>query len=159
MKKYNIDVDMDHVLADFQKSYNLNWKKQQQFPQAEARFFDELDPIYSHNKSNIDYIKDLIQVGHFIRIVTAPSIENINCWTGKAFWIRKYFGKEMLKKLIITYDKSLTSFSADIIIDDSILNGQSSYKNGHILYGSIKYPTMKEVYNEINNWSINNKIL
>lgn len=158
MKKYTIDFDMDHVLADFQKSYDENWNELQIYPQAEARFFDDLDQLYSNNIPNTYFVKKLIEDGHTIRIVTAPSIKNVNCWTGKAVWIRRHFDEELLKSLIITYDKTITSHSADILVDDSTIHGQASYGEGHILYGSKEYSTMDIVYYKINNWSINNKI-
>lgn len=153
MKIYNIDFDMDHVLADFQKSFDENYNDKQQWPQAEARFFDDLDQLKSNGIPNVDFVKHLIKLGHNIRIVTAPSIENINCWTGKAVWIRKHFDKEMLKNLIITYDKTITSYSADILVDDSIFNGQQSYNEGHIIYGSVEYPDMRVVVKQIEKWS------
>lgn len=157
MKLYTIDFDMDHVLTDYQKAFDENYTDKQQFPQAEARFFDDLLPLESNGIINLAYVKSLIDYGHTIRIVTSPSIPNINCWTGKAYWIKKYFDEDMLKNLIITYDKSITSSSGDILVDDSINNGQESYKDGFIRYGSKEYPNMKSVYEEIlerskNNW-------
>jgi len=164
MKKlYTIDFDMDHVLADFQKSFDEKKTDKQQFPQAEYRFFDDLEALSSkglgdYDVLNIAYVHALIEEGHKIRIVTAPSIPNYGCWSGKAYWISKHFGEEMLKNLIITYDKSITSHDGDILVDDSIKNGQESYGDGHILYGSKEFPDMRTVYNLIIKWSEEDKI-
>lgn len=156
--KYIIDFDMDHVLADFEKSYKENYKSVQQFPQAGAMFFHDLNPLASKGSGdylvdNITYVHSLIDLGHTVRIVTAPSLPNVNCWSGKAYWIEKYFGQKLLSNLIITYDKSPLSMTGDILVDDGINNGQQAYGTRHLLYGGVKYPTMKDVYDKILEWS------
>ena len=158
MKKYVIDFDMDHVLADFDKSFNEQYNDKQQFPQADAMFFHDLKPLSSigggdYFVDNYIYVHSLIAEGHKVRIVTAPSIRNVNCWTGKAYWVKKYFDLQMLEDLIITYDKSITSLTGDILVDDSTKNGQKAYGDRHLVYGSDKYPTMKHVHDQILRWS------
>ena len=124
MKLYKIGFDLDDVLTDFKKAYKQQYKENQQFPQAGARFFDNLEPLKSNDIYNIEFVKKLILLGHDVSIVTAPSIPNHNCWTGKSIWIEKYFGQDMLKKTVMTYDKSIGSKHFDILVDDSIKNGQ-----------------------------------
>lgn len=159
MKKlYTIDFDMDHVLTDFDKAYRENYLEKQQFPQAEAMFFHDLNPLESkgsgdYNVINYAFVQSLMEEGHKIRIVTAPSIPNINCWTGKAYWIRKYFDSDMLKNLIIATDKSAMALTGDILVDDGLMNGQRAYGDRHLLYGSDEYPTMRIVYDQIMKWS------
>jgi len=158
MRKYKIGFDMDKVLTDFDKAYKQQWKETQQFPQAGARFFDELDLLFSNEIANIEYVKKLSLLGHDVRIITAPSIPNINCWTGKAVWIQRYFGQEFLKKVVMTYDKAIASRYVDILVDDSTKNGQLAFGDGLITYGSEKYPDMKSVFDQINEWSKEDKI-
>jgi 5'(3')-deoxyribonucleotidase len=159
VKLYTIDFDMDHVLTDFQKKYDEMYLDKQQFPQADAFFFHDLNPLSSLSSfsgnivDNITFVLSLIEQGHTIRIVTAPSLPNLNCWTGKAYWIKKYFGSEQLDKLIITSDKSPMSISGDLLVDDGIANGQNAYGDRHLLYGSNEYPTMRDVYDQIIKWS------
>jgi len=161
MIEYTIGFDMDKVLTNFEKAYNEQYREDQQFPQAGARFFDELEPIKCENNSrfefNYDYIKHLESFGHNVYIVTAPSIPNLNCWTGKAVWIKKYLGEEYLKKTVMTYDKAVCSKYMDILIDDSIENGQLSFGEGLITYGSSKYNNMQKAYDQITEWSLENK--
>ena len=157
MKKYKIGFDMDMVLTDFKKAYNQQFREDQQYPQAGIRFFDELEPLMSNGIYNIEFVKKLFLLGHDVRIVTAPSIPNVGCWTGKAVWNEKYFGQDMLKKLIITYDKSILAPGMDILIDDSTKNGQLEFGEGFIHYGTEEYPDMTTVFKQINKWSKDGK--
>ena len=153
MKKYKIGFDMDDVLCDFKKAYDKSYTDIQQFPQADSMFFYDLEPIYDNGIANIDYVKMLIHDGHEVYFLTSPSIPNLACWSGKAYWIKKYFGQDALKKLIITYDKSLLKYSLDILVDDSTKNGQLEFGDKLIQYGSKEYPTMFFIYNKISKWS------
>ena len=49
-------------------------------------------------------------------IVTAPHTSNLNSYTAKAKWIKKYLGQKWLDKLMIVRDK--TAVSGIILIDD-----------------------------------------
>jgi len=158
MKKYIIGFDMDKVIADFEKRFKEKYSDKQQFPQADIRFFEELEPLKSNGKNNIDYMKELAMLGHDIRILTAPSIPNLGCWTGKAVWIKRYLGEEYLKKLIITHDKSMAAGNINILIDDSTCNGQLKFYDGFLHYGTEKYPDMQSCYEQIIEWSAEGKI-
>lgn len=153
MKKYKIGFDMDDVLCDFNGAYNKFYSDKQQFPQADSMFFHDLEPLSHNGIYNIDYVRTLMQDGHDIYFVTSPSIPNLACWSGKAYWIKKYFGQEALKKLIITYDKSTLKDSLDFLVDDSTKNGQLEFGDKLIQYRTKEYPTMFFIYNKISEWS------
>jgi 5'(3')-deoxyribonucleotidase len=64
---------------------------------------------------------------------TRPSIKNTNSYTEKAEWIKKYFGEDMLFKLILCPDKSLVK--GDFLIDDDHRHGQTEFEGEHIHFG------------------------
>lgn len=124
-----IYVDLDNVTTNFAKAKlkALHENPSQPYPQSEYGFFANLEPI----EYAIETINWLIEIGHDVYFLTAPSIKNIGCYSDKAFWVKKHFGEEMLKKLIISYDKSL--LIGDYLIDDNInCNKQDKFKGQFI---------------------------
>jgi 5'(3')-deoxyribonucleotidase len=121
-------VDMDDTLCDFtgpfkRDQYSIN------FPQSRIGFFIDLEPIMGA----IEGVKKL-QTKYDVWILTRPSIKNIHCYTEKAEWIRKYFGEDMLNRMILCPDKSLVK--GDYLIDDDNRHGQSEFEGLHIHFGT-----------------------
>lgn len=136
MKKYIVYVDMDGVMADFYDAHAKAIKNNPEmpFPQAEYGFFTNLRPILGA----IDAVKGLLT--HFdVYILTAPSTKNPLCYTEKRIWIEKYFGMEMVEKLIITPNKGLNK--GDFLIDDNVSGrGQENFEGELIHFGSEDFP-------------------
>ncbi len=125
-----IDIDMDHCAVDFAKGTS-EWRKRhldEQFPHSHLDFWINLDPMFGFMEA-YEKLKD-----HYdIKFLTAPSIRNNACWTGKAMWVQKHFGESFLKELTITSYKGRLSGAA--LVDDGNEHGQPDYGGEHIHYG------------------------
>ena len=136
MKKKIILIDIDDVVADFEKSImekvkENNWEFEENIGMyvqikddknyvkkfsiiEEKNFFLELEPI----KDSVKYIKEIISDKNFeVFFCSAPTSFYKNFVLEKYLWIEKYFGFEMTKKIILTRDKTL--IKADYLIDDN----------------------------------------
>lgn len=75
-------------------------------------FFLSLKPI----PGAIEALHEIQELGHEVYICTSPLTEYENCIFEKYLWVDKYFGREWVKKLIVTKDKTLVH--GDILVDD-----------------------------------------
>jgi 5'-nucleotidase len=95
-------------------------------------FFRDLEPM----PGAIDSIKQMVACGIDVFICTAP-LTNSNCFSEKAEWVEHYLGKEWLRKLIVTKDK--TVIHGHYLIDDkpeiSGLYEEPSWE--HVLYDQL----------------------
>jgi 5'-nucleotidase len=141
MEKRIILVDMDDVLADFEKGFLVEWRKKHpdkmyipleertvykipnQYP-AELRplvdgiyqasgFYRNL-PIIAGGKEAIIEMKEK---GHAVFLCTSPLTEYANCVLEKYQWAEEKLGWDWTKKIILTKDKTLVR--GDILIDDN----------------------------------------
>jgi 5'(3')-deoxyribonucleotidase len=122
-----IYVDMDDTLCDFITPFKSGEYKEK-YPQSKIGFFFDLEPI----DGAIEGMNTLM-TKYDVWILTRPSIKNTNCYTEKAEWIKKYFGEDMLFKLILCPDKSLVK--GDFLIDDDHRHGQTEFEGEHIHFG------------------------
>ncbi len=120
-------VDMDNTICDFLTPFKSGQFKLK-YPQSKIGFFLDLEPL----EGALEGIKTL-QQKYDVWILTRPSIKNTHCYTEKADWIKKYFGEEMLEKLIICPDKSLAK--GEYLVDDDHRNGQTEFEGEHIHFG------------------------
>lgn len=135
-----IYIDMDGVLADFISAYNrdLLIEPRQPYPQSKYGFFATLEPI----EGAVAALKEL-QKSFDVWILTRPSIQNLHCYSEKAFWLRQYFGEELLYKTVICPDKSIVK--GDYLIDDQTEFGQTEFEGKLVLFGSAEFPDWKSV--------------
>jgi len=135
-------VDMDSVLCDFVTPFELEKKlnPEQPFPQSRMGFFIDLLPI----EGAIESFKKL-EEKYDVWILSRPSVQNINCYSEKALWVKKYLGIEVQKKLILACDKSL--LKGDYLIDDALEHGQSEFEGELIHFGQEKFKDWKSVVN------------
>ena len=153
----NILVDMDGVLCDFHKKFLENWRKKypnreyielkdttdfyitNEYPEEykedikeiynSPNFFSSLDPI----EGGINAIKEMVKLGHEVFICTAPLDNYDYCVLEKMQWIEKHLGKEFVKKMIISYDK--THVKGDILIDDMPeVKGSNTPEWEHVIF-------------------------
>jgi 5'-nucleotidase len=131
-------VDMDNTICDFLTPFKSGQFKLK-YPQSKIGFFLDLEPL----EGALEGIKTL-QQKYDVWILTRPSIKNTHCYTEKADWIKKYFGEEMLEKLIICPDKSLAK--GEYLVDDDHRNGQTEFEGEHIHFGKDeKFMTWSQV--------------
>lgn len=135
-----IYVDMDGVLCDFYTAFRRDLKKDpnQPFPQSKYGFFADLEPI----EDAIESFKKL-QEDFDVWILTRPSVPNLQCYTEKAYWLKKYFGEELLYKTVLAPNKSIVK--GDFLIDDQTDFGQTEFEGKLILFGSKDFPNWKAV--------------
>lgn len=77
----------------------------------ESRIFRELDPL----PGAVAGLWALAEEAD-VWICTRPLEANINCRDDKAYWLRKHFGPEFEKRMILTSDKSLVR--GRVLLDD-----------------------------------------
>ena len=95
-------IDMDGVLANFDKAYWDERTDLMAYPQATQGFFENLEPIEDAIAS-YNYLNNRYDV----RIATAPSVMNPLCYTEKRLWVEKHLGMHAVGRMIIIPDKSL----------------------------------------------------
>ena len=149
-----LDIDMDHCAVDFDKG-TREWRKRhpdEQFPHSHLDFWIYLDPMPGF----IEAHKRLSEIFD-VRFLTAPSIRNNCCWTGKAMWVQKYFGEDYLKKLTISSDKS--RYSGFALVDDGVDHGQQDYRGEHLWFShDERFTTWENVADYlINKWNENKR--
>lgn len=122
-KKKILYLDMDWVLADFEKKKKILIKawfdKYFHFSHI-PNFFKDLEPI----NWAIEAFDELYEFFD-IYILSSPSWENSSSWSDKVNWIKKYFWKKAEKKLILSHRKDLNIW--DFLVDDRIANWSDNF--------------------------------
>lgn len=136
-------IDIDDTTAFYTKAhaYVLNASPQVKFPQSLLGFFANLEPD-PEAIAAIELFRALPGVS--VYFATAPSVCNLHCYTEKAAWVERWYGRRGLENLIIALDKSM--LIGDVLIDDrSTGRGQENFKGKLIHFGSEEYPDWKSV--------------
>ena len=137
---------MDGVLCDFNKRIKELRNDVILLPQTTYGFYTSLQPL----PGAIEAYKWLVEQGHDVRILTAPSFKNPLCYTEKRVWIETHLGMDAVEKAVFSCDKTI--LIGDVMVDDHVQEGvEGSFKGKFILYGSEDYPTWKIVIDEISN--------
>lgn len=139
-------IDMDGVLADAEAKMKI-WEDKLGIEVKELfekklyhmpGFYSDLPPM----KGAVEAF-NMLSEKYEVYILTAPSWENVSCYTDKRIWVEKYLGKSAYKRLIISNDKSL--FTGRAIIDDRTKYGVTKFKGEHIHFGTDKFPDWNSV--------------
>lgn len=143
MKKVVL-VDMDNTLVNFDLEFGKRWvaarpsdsldmiTKRKHF-ELEQNFSSDLKPLAIEIMSQagffiafepqpyaIEAIKEMSEAGLEIFFCTAPlPFQYETCVAEKFAWVRKWFGEEWLRRIIITRDKTVVK--GQILIDDKPL--------------------------------------
>lgn len=130
-------IDMDGVLVQSNESPE-EWQS------------NKLKKEFFLNKKPIDLAIESFQFLNQhcdVYILSTPVWDNVHCWTEKRIWVEKHLGIESWKKLILSHNKGLNF--GKLLIDDSTEHGVLEFTGEHIHFGSTKYPTWKEVINNL----------
>ncbi len=176
MNKKIILIDMDGVLADFEKGFLQAWQKKfphhPHVPLEERKTFylmesypggleKEIESIFSapglfENLNIISGGKGALAkmkaLGHEVFICTSPFSKYENCILEKYHWVSKNLGYEWTKRIIVVKDKTL--IYGDILIDDKPEHsGLKKPKWQHVLFDA---PYNKHIKTKLritwNNW-------
>ena len=133
-------VDLDDTICNYTKRFNevKDDCVYVEYPQSSANFYDFMEPVDGAIETiyDLSYLFDLY-------ILTAPSPYNPLTYSGKAKWVGKHLGLEILKKLIICPNKGL--LKGDVLIDDHIEGcGQENFE-GKLIKFTNWYLTIKEL--------------
>lgn len=132
-------LDQDNVLADFEQGVRDMWRSRHggEAPVDAARknfyirddtapeYRNEMVALYSSQgffaslppkDGALNAARELLAVGHDVRICTAPINDYRHCVGEKLAWIEKHLGYEWTHRTIIAKDK--TWVRGDILIDD-----------------------------------------
>ncbi len=161
MRKKILYIDMDGVVADFDKALEnydseINNQNHENDPiqatlrnqkvdvicEANDDFFHHLPPIDGAKEAVLQLFEKFD-----IYFLSTPMWNAPHSFTGKRIWIEKHFGEMASKRLILTHRKDLNR--GDFLIDDRICNGVENFSGTHIHFGTEKFP----------NWEITFKYL
>lgn len=135
--------DLKGVINQFRKENNYpNRKKFDSYPWSKPGFFLYLKPL----PLAIECVKNLCREFD-VWILSRPSFKNTESYTEKAEWVKKHFGYEVQKKLILCGNKSL--LKGTILVDDSDNAFQDKFDGIWIKIGSSEYPDWLSVYKRI----------
>jgi len=121
MNKYRIFIDMDGVIANFEKASNefqrIHGKTNRPDKWVDYRNLDVIDgAIEAVAKLNADYE---------VFIASTPPWTRPEVWGHKREWIGEHF-PDLKRKIILTHRKDL--LIGDILIDDSRYRGQPDFQ-------------------------------
>jgi len=133
-------IDMDGVLCDFDKRKKeleaQGVKGASLFKHPTA--YKDLEPIEGAIEA-----WNLLQEKYETYVLSTPAWSNPDSWAEKRKWVETYLGKTAHKKLILCHHKGLVK--GDYLIDDRIANGVADFTGEHIHFGTMDYPTWKEI--------------
>jgi 5'(3')-deoxyribonucleotidase len=143
-------IDMDGVVADFEKSIRLYLPEWDELSMEERGsrtdeicgrvpdFFLNLDPL----PGAIDAVNQLASC--YDTYFLSAAMWNVpQSFSEKRLWIEKYFGHSFRKRLILTHRKDLNI--GHYLIDDRVSHGAGKFRGIHILYGCPEFPDWKSI--------------
>tara|TARA_R110000764_G_scaffold542_8_gene2098 strand:- start:12369 stop:12863 length:495 start_codon:yes stop_codon:yes gene_type:complete len=142
-KKIRIFIDMDGVLADFDKELKKNKKIIEELNLVHLDAADEVN--FSSIKPIPNAITSYLYLFNRFDVYiasTAPWAAP-KAWRDKREWVEHYLGKYGLKRLILTHHKNL--LQGDYLIDDRTANGAGEFEGKLIQFGTKTYPDWKSV--------------
>jgi 5'-nucleotidase len=156
MKKKILYIDMDGVIADFDKrilDYCPYINDIEKYPNPLIRDHT-IDTICNDNET---FFHDLPPIDGAIEAVTklfplfdvyflsSPMWNVPHSFIGKRIWIEKHFGEMARRRLILTHRKDLNQ--GHFLVDDRIKNGVENFKGLHIHFGTEKFSNWEKTYN------------
>jgi 5'-nucleotidase len=150
-KKLRIFLDMDGVLADFEKAaqqdieQNYNGVEPENYRPDHTLDFSKFAVMPGAKEA----VQRMIDAGHDVFIASTPPWDNKDAWGQKGVWIDEHF--PMLKKKVnLTHRKDL--LIGDILIDDTGYRGQIDFEGEWIHFGKSKRKVLTENGWRTRNW-------
>lgn len=150
-KKLRIFLDMDGVLADFEKAaqqdikQNHNGKEPENYRPDHTLDFSKFAVMPGAKEA----VQRMIDAGHDVFIASTPPWDNKDAWGQKGVWIEEHF--PMLKKKVnLTHRKDL--LIGDILIDDTGYRGQIDFQGEWIHFGKSKRKVLTDNGWRTRNW-------
>ena len=145
MIKKTIYIDMDGVLADFQKAADLipDWA-----PEHDKKHPDEVLDFSTFEviPGAKEAVAKLIDMGHDLFIASTPPWNNKAAWGQKGAWIEEHF-PALKRKVFLTHRKDL--LIGDILIDDTTYRGQKDFQGEFIHFGTSGSQDWEEVISHV----------
>ncbi|MFB6212499.1 MAG: 5'-3'-deoxyribonucleotidase [Candidatus Magasanikbacteria bacterium] len=134
-------VDLDNVLADFEKGFYQEWVRR--YPNRDVvplekretfyiyedypeEFKKDVEEIYKSPSfveelpavpKSIESVKKMSSIGHEVFICSSPFVSSLESFSEKVRWVEKHLGEGFVRRTILTKDKTL--IKGDILIDDN----------------------------------------
>ena len=125
MKTLRIFIDMDGVLANFEKAA----AQHPDIKRPDLHLdFSKFEPM----PGAIDAVKKIIAMGHDVFIATTPPWNNPDAWGQKRNWIEEHL-PQLKRKMFLTHRKDL--LKGDILVDDSTYRGQYDFDGTFMHFG------------------------
>lgn len=125
MSKLTIYLDMDGVLANFEKAA----AQHPDIKRPDLHLdFSKFEPM----PGAIDAVKKIIAMGHDVFIATTPPWNNPAAWGQKRDWIEEHL-PQLKRKMFLTHRKDL--LKGDILVDDSTYRGQYDFDGTFMHFG------------------------
>jgi 5'-nucleotidase len=148
MKKETWYVDMDDTLCKFvgQAYLDLKANPSIKYPQSVYGFFTKLKP----HANAVESMKEMVDMGLDVWILTRPSVLNPLCYTEKRVWVEQHLGLDFCDRLILCPDKGRVGDENDFLIDDynwkTPKNPKSTpWKGTQLLFGQAPYENWDKV--------------
>jgi len=147
MNKLRIYIDMDGVLANFEKAAD-------EHPDNGTKSFRP-DLTLDFSKFELmpgakEAVKELLEMGHDLFIATTPPWNHPDAWGQKRDWVEKHL-PALKRKMFLTHRKDL--LIGDILIDDSIYRGQKDFQGEFMHFGQngMDWPYVVETIRNMTN--------
>ena len=125
MSKLTIYLDMDGVLANFEKAA----AQHPDIKRPDLHLdFSKFEPM----PGAIDAVKKIIAMGHDVFIATTPPWNNPSAWGQKRDWVEEHL-PQLKRKMFLTHRKDL--LKGDILVDDSTYRGQYDFDGTFMHFG------------------------
>jgi 5'-nucleotidase len=143
MNKKRIFIDMDGVLADFERELKNTERVIKELNLEHLNAPDEVN--FSKIKPLPNAITSYIYLFNNFDVYIASTAPwaNSKAWRDKREWVENYLGGYARKRLILTHNKNL--LNGDYLIDDRTANGAGEFEGKLIQFGSKEYPDWKSV--------------
>ena len=150
-------IDQDGVLADFDLAFHTAWEALDHphpaVPPNERRAFYVRDDYPEHLRATVeeiytspgffrslppipgavDAVRELVNLGHDVRICTSPLNQYRHCVPEKYEWVEHHLGPEFVARMIVTKDKTLVH--GDVLVDDKPeVTGTRKPDWSHVIY-------------------------
>lgn len=152
MKKKILYLDMDGVVADFEKGIGELAPELKNFAVfddqeelsakidkicfANPDIYHDLPPI----KGAVEAVNELVDMYQVFFLSTAMW-DLPQSFTGKRIWIASHFQNVGRKRLILSHRKDL--LLGDFLVDDRLKNGAAEFTGEHIHFGTKEFPDWK----------------